>query len=445
MGYAEDEFCNKSLEHATNCSVEYERWAETSGLKPEAVAVPLTFALIFVVGVTGNVLLTLNFARHKKLSTPHNALVVNLAGGDLLMLVIGLPFNSVWYTVPYWPFGELICKLSRFAETAATAVTIATLTALSVERYLIVTGRRRQQSLSSSLPLVVVSVVWAMGLVLSLPDLLSASVHTAKDNRTGEEREFCLDYNPTWGHSYPMVNVMCRFLVLFLLPLMVIAPCYIALAFHLFFKMFDVRGTPTSKTPLRATAASSAVRPEEGFEATHDNGASTQDNQARVQIMEPGQSETTSSTAYSNNFSATPTTTPRKTPSRKRRRLAVTVLGLVTAFIACWLPRHIFLLWFYFDPGLYNNFWHVFKITGFCLMFANSAVNPFVFYVLDLHFRTFVNSVLCCRRIGRSPSNGEVTGAAQDTTAVEMSATEDRKTCIAMAEMPAAGERIDAV
>ena len=433
MEYVEDEFCNKTVTDVVNCTIEYSKHQMNStDLKPEAVAVPLTFALIFVIGVTGNVLLILNFARHKNLSTPHNALVVNLAAGDLLMLMIGVPFNSVWYTLPDWPFGDFLCRLSRFAETLATAVTICTLTVLSVERFFIVTGRRRHQPLHS-LPVLVLLFVWLLGLLIAVPDFLSPTLLTP--HNLSSQHQYCVDFNPEWGAVYPKVNVMSKFVLLFFLPLLVIAPCYVGLAFHLLFKMFGARATPTSKTPLTATS-----------QAPRDDSGDVKEGPTD----EAGQNDVGGLTR------ANPSGQGRMKKARKRRRLAVTVLGLVLCFLLCWLPRYVYLLWFYFDPGLFNAFWHVFKMAGFFLMFSNSAVNPFVFYVLDLRFRAFVHAAVLCRNESRQgEGQGEGGGGRGgrgdtclvnvETTAVEMSVTEERKNYIALAPLPDSTQTVDAV
>lgn len=458
MEYIESEDCNKSLSDIVNCSLPYEQGTEFSPLKPEAVAVPFTFALIFLLGVSGNTLLILNFARHKKLNTAHNALVVNLAAGDLLMLTIGVPFNSTWYTLPYWPFGLLVCKLSRFVETLATAVTIATLAALSVERFLIVTVRRRYLSQSSLAPLVVVVVMWAVGFVLALPDLMSATVQSAA-NRTNTTStvEYCLDFNPSWGSDYPKTNVLCRFLLLFVVPLLVIGPCYAALAYHLFFRMYRTRDTPTSKTPLKSAAISMATRgssvrtgspallrmssfADDGPGQVHDDDVvvGANDNEADASCLQNNSSNCSKSIKNSNSNN--------NTPALKRQRLALTVLALVLAFIVCWLPRHIYLLWFHFDPSQFSYFWHVFKISGFCLMFSNSAVNPFVFYVVDDHFRTHVHETLLCRRRVRGRDDGEdATTRGRDLAAADDTAADDKNTYIPMSEMPTCTERLEYV
>lgn len=81
-----------------------------------------------------------------------------------------------------------------------------------------------------------------------------------------------------------------------------------------------------------------------------------------------------------------------------RKNVARIVLACVFIFIICWLPRHIYQFWYYFDPGQYNMFWHLFKIFAFCLCFMNSCVNPFALYFLSDQFRRYYNrSTSACR------------------------------------------------
>jgi hypothetical protein len=474
MEYVEDEVCNKTgIQDLVNCSIEYQQLFNVSrgGLRPEAVAVPFTFALIFLFGLIGNALLILNFARHKTLSTAHNALVVNLAIGDLLMLLVGVPYNSVLYTLPYWPFGDVICRLSRFAETLTTCVTIVTLTVLSVERLCIVTGRRRHlATAAASAPRWLLIAIWVVACVVALPDLIASTV--IKLPISNQHATICVDQNPDFGPKYSKAVVMSKFVVLFLLPLLIIAPCYIALAIHLFFRMFSSRpksvatynNSPSCRTPLRPSATITYSN-NDGENATDENHDPTQADQNKLSAPTVSDTSSREQSYASNKSSVTASSVAGGlgkggdsgqqavgSAARKQRRLAVTVLGLVGVFIVCWLPRHVFLLWFHFDPSPYNTFWHIFKITAFCLLFANSALNPYVFYVLDVRFRAFMHSVVCCRRapcsggpeVGGRGVNADTTAAVGDTTAM-VSVDVDRNTHIALAELPAPGERLDAV
>ena len=75
------------------------------------------------------------------------------------------------------------------------------------------------------------------------------------------------------------------------------------------------------------------------------------------------------------------------------------VLSFVVLFAVCFLPNHVFFMWFHFHPDshdLYNQFWHVFRIIGFCLAFINSCINPIALYFVSGCFRKHFNRILCC-------------------------------------------------
>ena len=76
--------------------------------------------------------------------------------------------------------------------------------------------------------------------------------------------------------------------------------------------------------------------------------------------------------------------------------------SFVALFAVCFLPMHIFFLWFYFDPNVWSNYnhtWHVVKIIGFCLAYTNSCINPIALYCVSTSFRKYFNRILfCCRR-----------------------------------------------
>lgn len=75
---------------------------------------------------------------------------------------------------------------------------------------------------------------------------------------------------------------------------------------------------------------------------------------------------------------------------RARKKVAKTVLAFVLVFAVCFLPNHVFMLWFYYNPRSmdeYNVFWHVLRIVGFCLCYSNSCINPIALYLVSGTFR----------------------------------------------------------
>ncbi|KAG4072028.1 hypothetical protein HA402_008469, partial [Bradysia odoriphaga] len=82
------------------------------------------------------------------------------------------------------------------------------------------------------------------------------------------------------------------------------------------------------------------------------------------------------------------------------KKVAVTVLAFVVIFGICFFPHHLFMLWFYYNPNSnedYNTFWHVLRIIGFCLSFANSCANPILLYCVSGAFRKHFNRYLLCK------------------------------------------------
>jgi hypothetical protein len=101
---------------------------------------------------------------------------------------------------------------------------------------------------------------------------------------------------------------------------------------------------------------------------------------------------------------------------------------LVALFLICFLPIHIFFLWFYFNPNSqedYNDFWHALKIVGFVLAYTNSCINPVALYFISTKFRKHFDRVLfCCCRLDEGRS---INVRSKDKSARPRRRREDRR------------------
>lgn len=87
------------------------------------------------------------------------------------------------------------------------------------------------------------------------------------------------------------------------------------------------------------------------------------------------------------------------------------VLSFIIVFVICFLPYHVFMLWFHYWPTSredFNIYWHVFRIVGFCLSFSNSCVNPIALYFISGTFRqryarTYMIYICIITRLNGSP------------------------------------------
>ncbi|XP_063829693.1 neuropeptide CCHamide-1 receptor [Ostrinia nubilalis] len=330
---------NETLEMMLNASENYQY--QPYYLRPETYIVPLIFALIFIIGVVGNGTLVAVFVRHKAMRNVPNTYILSLALADLLVIITCVPFTSIVYTVESWPWGDTVCRVSEAAKDVSIGVSVFTLTALSADRYFaIVDPLRKLHATGGSKRATRVTVATAVGIWI-LAGLLATPAYVGSYLRAfvvNPTTQFlvCYPYPPEWGENYPRTMVLIRFLVYYSLPLAVIALFYVLMARHLVLSTQNV----------------------------------------------PGEMQGT------------------QRQMRARRKVALTVLAFVLVFAACFLPSHVFMMWFYYYPTAeqdYNGWWHGLRIVGFCLSFLNSCVNPIALYCTSGIFRKHFNRYLFCR------------------------------------------------
>ncbi|KAJ8315553.1 hypothetical protein KUTeg_007703 [Tegillarca granosa] len=170
-----------------------------------------------------------------------------------------------------------------------------------------------------------------------IPEALSFNI-VYEDTRYGLAK-FCVSPPRDWPEWYQKAHSMVQFFIFFLIPTVIISAFYCSMAFIL------IRSS--KQMPI---------------ETTNVAGLS---QQQRRQI-------------------------------EARAKVAKVVFSFVIIFVVCWLPRHIYLLWYYWSPDDFNDFWHIFKVTGYCLTYIYACVNPFALYFLSGQFRKYYNKYLFC-------------------------------------------------
>jgi len=100
------------------------------------ITVPTVFGVIILVGLLGNLLVVgVTLSRHKMWTTV-NLLLLNLAVTDVIFLVVCVPFMAYHYAADNWLIGDSACKLSQFFLYVTVYVTVYTLVAIAVIRYI---------------------------------------------------------------------------------------------------------------------------------------------------------------------------------------------------------------------------------------------------------------------------------------------------------------------
>ncbi|KAF7245186.1 Galanin receptor type 1 [Varanus komodoensis] len=183
----------------------------------------IAFGLIFMLGVLGNSLVITVLARSKpgKPRSTTNIFVLNLSIADLAYLLFCIPFQSTVYLLPSWVLGTFICKFVHYFFTVSMLVSIFTLSAMSVDRYVAIVHSRRSSSLRVSRnALIGVGVIWLLSIAMASP----VAHHQRIIQRDFVNQTFCWEVWPNLQHK--RVYVICTFVFGYLLPLLLISFCY---------------------------------------------------------------------------------------------------------------------------------------------------------------------------------------------------------------------------
>ncbi|KAG8504364.1 Galanin receptor type 1 [Galemys pyrenaicus] len=195
------------------------------GISVENLVTLVVFGLIFVLGVVGNSLVIAVLARSKpgKQHSTTNLFILNLSVADLAYLLFCVPFQATVYAQHSWVLGAFICKFVHYFFTVSMLVSIFTLAAMSVDRYVAIVHSRRSSSLRVSRnALLGVGVIWALAVAMALPVLYHQYLH--QEPAPGGNLTFCWEH---WAdRRHRRAYVLCTFVFGYLLPLLLICFCY---------------------------------------------------------------------------------------------------------------------------------------------------------------------------------------------------------------------------
>ncbi|XP_070687342.1 prosaposin receptor GPR37 [Pempheris klunzingeri] len=139
-----------------------------------AYAVVITAAVIFSVGIIGNVSVMCIVCHNYYMRSISNSLLANLALWDFVIIFFCLPLVVFHELTKDWLLGEFSCRIIPYLEVASLGVTTFTLCALCIDRFRAATNVQMYYEMienwvSTTAKL---AVIWVGALLLALPELL---------------------------------------------------------------------------------------------------------------------------------------------------------------------------------------------------------------------------------------------------------------------------------
>uniref|UniRef100_A0A8D0H7P0 Galanin receptor type 1 n=1 Tax=Sphenodon punctatus TaxID=8508 RepID=A0A8D0H7P0_SPHPU len=240
--FALDANTSSECDLGTNQTGSLSCWPGVSGGGPEVVIVPVLFGLIFLLGMVGNTLVLVVLGQIRPGGRPSrsatNIFILNLSIADFSFLLFCVPFQATIYSLPEWVFGAFFCKWVHYLAMATMLVSIFTLVAMSVDRYIAVVHAKHSPCIRSKRNATLgVGVIWLLSLLIAIP--VAQHQVLMSGHQQAPNSSFCWEH---WadGSSAKQMYKVTILVVGYLLPLVLITCCYAKVLYHLHKKVKNI-------------------------------------------------------------------------------------------------------------------------------------------------------------------------------------------------------------
>ncbi|XP_059145450.1 pyrokinin-1 receptor-like [Physella acuta] len=351
-----EELYNITLSPKELSSIEKRYMPDLLGPKHESlttgVIITLIYVTILITGVVGNFCTCLVIIRNKYMRTVTNYYLFNLSVSDLLLLLLGLPqeINHTWSAYPF-PLGETFCRFRYWASEVSSNVSILTITAFTVERYIAICHPIKFPTYPGlSRPLRVMAAVWIISTICAIPIALQFEIHYVRwQRKIIPESARCSMLTSDVAMTVFQVSTF----LFFIIPMTLIALLY-------FFIALAIRRSTLSRA---------------GSDSSNDGSRSHSTCEIR---------QNTSGQQH----------------ARIRQSVLKMLVAVVVAFFLCWAPYHTERLLVVYAPEwteTSRSIHHALFYVSGVMYYLSATINPVLYSIMSLKFRqAFRATLLCC-------------------------------------------------
>ncbi|KAL2094532.1 hypothetical protein ACEWY4_009251 [Coilia grayii] len=312
-----------------------------------------------VLTIGGNMLVCLAVGTSRRLHRVANCFVVSLAVTDLLLGLLVLPLSATLELRDgHWPLGGALCNIYISMDVMLCTASILTLLAISVDRYLAISGPLRYpRRVTPRRVAAAIAAIWASSLAVSFVPIhlgwntWNFTVQNVDWHMHEEKEKWSCRYE--WNNSYVLLDSFGTFY----LPLLVMCGMY-----HRIFRV-----------------AREQVR--------------------RIRAATPSFARSASAAATAREHKAT-----------------VTLAAVLGAFVICWFPYFTYFTCMGMKAEPDPN--EIIHSVVLWLGYFNSALNPILYPALNRDFRRAYGQLLRCRGANQRPSAASMCLALQKRTAM---------------------------
>ncbi|CAF3026482.1 unnamed protein product [Rotaria socialis] len=333
----------------------------------------IVYVLVLISGLIGNFIVLYVILKNNDLKHFTNYFFANLSAADVFVLIFCIPtaIHDIW-AKDQWYLGKFFCLSNQYIESCATSVSSLTITAISFERFIAICEPFKVHDIfNETLTLVTIFLIWAIGLIFSLPFLIFAVYDSSFNptdslNNTTDLLTICqLNANSSAARACITWFIVLLIFIPFFVLIFIYARIILELARHRAIRLIAIAKTRQQQQQQQSY--------DDETNSLNDGSSSNNDNQQSHSFL-----------AYKR---------------FEQKRLNTVIICVVTvAFFACQFPvRVIQLVDMY---GRVRNeevmsyvawiwLWKLSKL----LFFLNFTANPIIYNILSTKFRR------SCRRL----------------------------------------------
>ncbi|KYN17015.1 PREDICTED: neuropeptides capa receptor-like [Trachymyrmex cornetzi] len=312
------------------------------------IPLTITYVVIFITGIFGNVATCTVIVRNSSMQTATNYYLFSLAISDLTLLLLGLPneLSVFWQQYP-WVLGTGLCKIRAYVSEMSSYVSVLTIVAFSMERYLAICHPLHLYSMSGlKRPTRFILAAWSIAIVSAIPFAIYTKVNFVEyppgSGNYSADSAICAMLLPDMP-KFPLYELSC--IVFFLIPMLIILVVYARMGLKI------KRSTKEVLGPIQASV--------------HGDHRQIQSRKSVIRMLS----------------------------------------AVVIMFFLCWAPFHAQRLLYIYaqDSDYYPDLNEWLYILSGCLYYFSTTVNPILYNLMSIKYRHAFKRTIGCRT--RRPAN----------------------------------------
>ncbi|XP_023945650.2 G-protein coupled receptor moody [Bicyclus anynana] len=368
-----------------------------------------------IIGIPGNLITIIALSRYKRVRNATAIFIMNLSCADLLFCCITPPLSASTFLNRSWTHGRVLCRLYPPARYTLIAVSVFTILAITINRYIIVVYPRIYRRIYQKRNMTIMLVAIWMSPILALIPTFFGKWGTFDLDPVNGSCSIIPDQNQRSAKRF-------LFIAGTILPCLPIFFCYARIYFIVrkaTQKSQNSSGDATSSSNKDTTTGeSSSITVRVTTLESDDSEDNSKDTSIPLKYIKNTKSEhlavetpeETATDCNTDDDTVEATVTPRlrrnvlkrsmailkiSLPTRKDKRLGTMIFAIMTSFCLCHLPIvFIKVLKFITTHPVINILAHIF-------LYFSSSINPVIYVVMSSEYKKAYKHLFKCRGRGQ--------------------------------------------